>query len=194
MLLPRTYLHRVLISKKIYLISESLVDVSLSEKIKSESALCNRCNYLVEKFDDLQAQTRKVQEDLTGMLQHLQQTQSEQIFIKQEPEECFSGNELTKSDESDEDEALKSDDDDDDDDYWTNTEFMDEDSVRNEDSYCEKCSKSFKNAHCLQMHLATDHDRNEGAVECPICSKTYKNRSLFKTHYVNHSSSFLCGR
>lgn len=126
--------------------------------MQSEGALCNRCNCLVEKFDDLQSQSREVQKKLIGRLQHLQQTQSELIFIKQEPEEWVSDNEISKSDECAEDEPLKSDEsvtydeyEDDDDEDFTNNDAVDEDLIK-KDSYCEECSKSFKNARCLQMH------------------------------------------
>lgn len=157
---------------------------------------------MVEKLDDLKVQSRRVHEKLSGMLQ---QTQSEQIFIKQETEECFDDDELLNSDES----YSENEEDDDD---WSNTaktkrsrdganksstDVMHDNILEKDiDCYCEECLKSFKNALCLQMHLATDHDRNEGAVDCPICFKTYKDQSTLKKHYVIHSMprSLLCGQ
>lgn len=39
---------------------------------------------------------------------------------------------------------------------------------------CRPCKKSFKTDACLQIHLATDHDRSlTGPFDCPVCFKTY---------------------
>lgn len=62
--------------------------------------------------------------------------------------------------------------------------------------YCEECKRHFKTPACLQIHLATDHGRNNGPVDCPICFKSYQDRSALRSHYYIHSMerSFLCGR
>lgn len=62
--------------------------------------------------------------------------------------------------------------------------------------FCEECKKHFKTSACLQIHLATDHGRNNGPVDCPICFKSYQDRSALRSHYYIHSMerSFLCGR
>jgi hypothetical protein len=62
--------------------------------------------------------------------------------------------------------------------------------------FCEECKKQFKTKACLQIHLATDHGRNNGPVDCPICFKSYQDRSALRSHYYIHTSerSFLCGR
>ena len=64
------------------------------------------------------------------------------------------------------------------------------------DLYCEECKKHFKTKACLQIHIATDHGRNNGLVDCPICFKSYQDRSALRSHYYIHTSerSFLCGR
>ena len=62
--------------------------------------------------------------------------------------------------------------------------------------YCEMCSKSFKTTACVQIHLATNHGRNDGPFDCPICFKSYQDRSALRSHFYIHSSerNFLCGR
>lgn len=61
---------------------------------------------------------------------------------------------------------------------------------------CEPCEKKFKTDACLQIHLATDHDRSTGPFDCPICFKTFQDRGTLRMHYYIHTSSrvFLCGR
>lgn len=62
--------------------------------------------------------------------------------------------------------------------------------------YCEDCSKQFKSPACLQLHLATDHGRSKGSVDCPICFKSYQDRTALRSHFYIHSleRQFLCGR
>lgn len=62
--------------------------------------------------------------------------------------------------------------------------------------FCETCAKSFKTSACLQIHLATNHGRNEGPFDCPICFKSYQDRSALRSHFYIHNMerSFLCGR
>lgn len=61
---------------------------------------------------------------------------------------------------------------------------------------CQPCEKKFKSDACLQIHLATDHDRSTGPFDCPVCFKTFQDRAHLKMHYYIHTSSriFLCGR
>lgn len=171
--------------------------VNLSEKVRRDKNICVRCYALVEKFDDLQEQTRRVQEKLCGMLQH---SKSEEIYIKQEPQDFYGDYEPSSSDESCDDEG------------WVKkitrirprtsnqksaTDQKKDDFVQHDkDTFCDECSKSFKNALCFQMHLATDHDRNKGEVDCPICFKTYKDVTALKKHYNIHlmPRSLLCGQ
>src|SRR4051812_45253006 len=85
------------------LILEYLGEISLSEKSKSEDALCNQCYTLVEKFDYFQDQSRIAQVRLTEMLKR---AQPEKVYIKQEPEEsisnaCVSSNSDKSEDEDD---------------------------------------------------------------------------------------------
>lgn len=119
----------------------------------------------------------------------------EQIFIKQESAESFGDDELIKPDESDVE------------DDWMDelkpkrprientisTEVMNEEALKkDEDSYCDVCSKIFKNSFGLQIHLATDHDRNKGAVDCPICFKTYDCQLSFRMHFnTTHSIDYF---
>lgn len=60
---------------------------------------------------------------------------------------------------------------------------------------CESCSKNFRTETDLQIHLATDHDRGTGPFDCPICFKSYNDRTALRTHYHIHSleRKFLCG-
>lgn len=62
--------------------------------------------------------------------------------------------------------------------------------------FCEECSKHFKTPACLQIHEATDHGRNNGPVDCPICFKNCPDRGALRSHYYTHKTerSFLCGR
>lgn len=67
---------------------------------------------------------------------------------------------------------------------------------RDKDLFCEECAKHFKTPACLQIHEATDHGRNNGPVDCPICFKNYPDRGSLRSHYYIHCTerSFLCGR
>lgn len=67
---------------------------------------------------------------------------------------------------------------------------------RDKKLYCERCSKSFKTPACLTIHKACDHGKQIGPFECPICFKSYPDRSALRSHYYIHISerSFLCGR
>lgn len=69
-------------------------------------------------------------------------------------------------------------------------------SPKDKSLYCEKCLKSFKTSACLQIHLATDHGRNDGPFDCPICFKSFQDRSALRSHFYIHNSerNFLCGR
>lgn len=61
--------------------------------------------------------------------------------------------------------------------------------------FCEECSKSFKTEACMQIHFATNHERNKGEVDCPICFKTYPNHWALRSHYnVHKEKPFLCVR
>lgn len=68
--------------------------------------------------------------------------------------------------------------------------------LKDQNLYCEACSKSFKTPACLQIHLATDHGRSDGPFDCPICFKSYQDRPALRSHFYIHSTerSFLCGR
>jgi Zinc finger, C2H2 type/Zinc-finger of C2H2 type len=64
------------------------------------------------------------------------------------------------------------------------------------DIYCDKCDKEFKSKACLDLHLATDHERKKtGPFKCPQCIKTYNDRSAFRSHYYIHTTEkkYLCG-
>lgn len=67
---------------------------------------------------------------------------------------------------------------------------------RDKKLYCERCSKSFKTPACLQIHFATNHGEQIGPFECPLCFKSYPDRSALRSHYYIHKTerSFLCGR
>lgn len=61
--------------------------------------------------------------------------------------------------------------------------------------FCEECSKQLKTPADMQFHLATDHGRNKGPVDCPICFKKYQDNTALRSHYYIHTleRKFLCG-
>ncbi|KAG5667383.1 hypothetical protein PVAND_015365 [Polypedilum vanderplanki] len=62
--------------------------------------------------------------------------------------------------------------------------------------FCDECEKEFRTKVCLVIHNATDHERRKvGPFECPICFKTYADRTALRTHYHIHigDRSYLCG-
>lgn len=68
--------------------------------------------------------------------------------------------------------------------------------MKDKNLYCEDCSKSFKSSDCLQIHLATDHGKSKGEVDCPVCLKSCLDSNALRSHYYIHKTerSFLCGK
>ncbi|CRK98349.1 CLUMA_CG011709, isoform A [Clunio marinus] len=67
---------------------------------------------------------------------------------------------------------------------------------KDKELYCEKCARSFKNQSTLHLHLATDHGRAQGSVDCPICFKTYQDTAALRSHFYTHTleRNLLCGK
>lgn len=62
--------------------------------------------------------------------------------------------------------------------------------------FCETCSKNFKTKLFFQFHIATNHGRNPGQVECPICLKHFTDSKALRSHFYIHQDEkkFLCSR
>lgn len=61
---------------------------------------------------------------------------------------------------------------------------------------CEECSLRMRNPKLLQLHLATDHGRNKGPVDCPICFKNCQDNTALRSHFYVHTmkrDKVLCG-
>lgn len=116
----------------------------------------------------------------------LYKTHSETIYVKQEPKDSSS--------EADEEEN--------DDSHGTLGSLDSSDGDNKKPSMdpkrfnCELCRRRFKTSNCLQVHLASDHGRNDGPIDCPICLKAVKDRKALRSHLNSHTTerNHLCGR
>ena len=185
--------------------------------MRKNSSVCFDCFMSLEKYDELQKQSKEIEVKLTNMFH---KNRSNEVFIKEEfefeddyliesatgkdlyDEQSFNDASMSEEDsESNEEELIekificdhcgaK---------YTTEDNFlrhMKEHVQVDENRNCEECSKVFKSTARLQFHLATDHDRLEPPFDCPICYKKYQDRTLFQSHYIKHSQEkkYLCTR
>ena len=178
--------------------------------MRQNSAVCQDCFISLEKYDELQKQSKEIEVKLKNIFHN---SRAETVFIKEEliadndseietlPEIDFVGS-LFEEDSGPEEkpiiEKLLICD-------HCGAKFTSEDSFlihvkvhvpRDENRRCDPCSKTFQTTARLQFHLATEHDRLEAPFDCPICFKKYQNRLSFQEHYYKHlkEKRFLCPR
>lgn len=188
---------------------------TLQIEIVNEAEICEECFESLEKYDELQHKSRQIQSKMTNLYYEMR---SVQVYIKEEPEEdiddfLLPDQETSGSDSDNKFPALKPQI------KPNNTsasqvhcdqcpmKFTTCKLLRQHMKThlqlkpevklprCESCSKNFRTDTDLQIHQATDHDRGTGPFDCPICFKSYNDRTALRTHFHIHSSerSFLCG-
>lgn len=161
--------------------------------MKAESKICFECFIAFEKFDELQQQVESVRNKMANIFHR---THSEKVFVKQEPDEDLSDRDWIEPEMVSVERGASED---------LSDEMFDssDSSIGKEENlkektkkfFCEDCDKSFNKANLLAVHIATDHDRNNGPVDCPICFTTLKGRAGLLKHINLHSErKFLCGQ
>lgn len=131
---------------------------------------------VIDKFDKLQQQCESIQIKMANLLH---KTHSETIYVKQEPQDDASEDENDDFDGS-----------------FRSFDFPDGNNRNPLSFYCEQCEEDLQTANGLKVHLATDHDRNDGPVDCPICLKPSNDPTALRSHMKSHSvdRNYLCGR
>lgn len=137
---------------------------------------------MIEKFDELQQQCESIQVKIANFFH---KTHSEQIY---EPQDDLGEADECEAENGDVEETLEK------------LDSTDDEKVKEPEvdpkKYCEKCKKTFKTVNGLTVHLATDHGRIEGPVDCPVCQKTSRDVATLRCHILHHGADkkFLCGR
>ena len=183
--------------------------------MEQNSAVCQDCFMSLEKYDELQKQSKEIEVKLKKIFLN---NRIESVFIKEElaevngteaMEEMYFDDEQTFNDVSlfDENSELeekptiekplicdhcgaK---------FTSQHSFLNHVKVHiaeDKNRRCDPCSKIFQTTARLQFHLVTDHDRLEAPFDCPICFKKCQDRYSFQGHYNQHCQEkrFLCPR
>lgn len=162
--------------------------------MRDELAICQKCFASIERFDELQHQCEFIQNRLASLF-HI--THSEMVFLKEEPdsslceEESEDQQQVAKKRRKDEVRGARRIE------ASTKSNTDKHSSLVKPTSgklYCGQCRKYFPSETSTQIHLATDHGRHNGPVDCPVCSKHYPYPSALRAHFYIHLNSFQCER
>lgn len=82
--------------------------------------------------------------------------------------------------------------------FKTRVEFLNHIKThKKEEIYCKKCNRDFKTKLCLELHYATDHDKQQnGPFPCSMCPKSFTEKKNLRSHLYTHGSErkFFCDR
>lgn len=200
---------------KIFLL-ETCTSVELDPKTRNDSAVCHECLVSLQQYDKWQHKSLELQRKIARMLN---ETRSEQIFIKQEPpfndydDDDFNNGARETDEDTDEepiakirktsqlesrqnDKHLKDDNkagenvEESDEDWWTEEASNNFKQSTEEDFFCVTRSKRFSNS--AQQEI---HERNEFPFPCTKYSKGFDKLSSLKSHYINHTKlRSLCNK